>query len=246
MSKKNLNLSFNLLAPKVQKALEHIGVLNIESLKNKGSLNTFLELKVIYPSITTSVLWRLLAIEKDINLADITADLKSATLLSLKQQQVVKSFPDQIQLEFYMHEALIEARKALLLLEVPVGAVIVKDNQIIARAHNRCLANNRVTSHAELLAIDEASQFLDNYRLEGCDLYVTLEPCMMCLGAIFQARISRLIYAVKSEKMGILENHLITFPNIYKVHTAIKGGILAEECGQLIQQFFLNKREIND
>lgn len=139
-----------------------------------------------------------------------------------------------------MKRALLEAETAYDKGEVPIGAVIVANNQIIARAHNLTETLNDVTAHAEMQAITSAANFLGGKYLKDCTLYVTLEPCQMCAGALFWSQISKIIYAAKDEQRGCL--HLKT-----KLHpkTLIKEGILAEESTFLLKKFFIEKRNLN-
>jgi tRNA(adenine34) deaminase len=144
--------------------------------------------------------------------------------------------------EFFMKEALLEARKAAENNEVPVGVVIVSDQKILTRAYNGTLSLNDPTAHAEILAISEACRKEKNYRIPGCDIYVTLEPCAMCLGAIIQARIRRLIFGAHDPKAGAVES-IMTFPFDRMNHKPeIEGGILSEECGKILKEFFAPKR----
>ncbi len=145
--------------------------------------------------------------------------------------------------ESFMREALLEAEDAEEMGEVPVGAVIVLDNEVLSRAHNHSISLNDPTAHAEILAIREACRRKNNYRIPGCDLYVTLEPCAMCLGAIFQARIRRLIFGALDPKSGAVQS-LMTFPIEKMNHTIeIEDGILSEECGKFLKDFFAVRRE---
>jgi tRNA(adenine34) deaminase len=144
--------------------------------------------------------------------------------------------------ESFMREALLEAKSAADNNEVPVGAVIVADKEILSRAHNGIISMNDPTAHAEILAIREACRIQKNYRIPGCDLYVTLEPCVMCLGAILQARIRRLVFGAYDPKTGAVES-ILTFPFDRMNHTVeIEAGILSEECGKILKDFFANKR----
>ncbi|NQU95115.1 MAG: nucleoside deaminase [Candidatus Omnitrophica bacterium] len=146
--------------------------------------------------------------------------------------------------EHYMQEALKQARIAFERDEVPVGAVIVFKGQIIARAHNQIITLKDPTAHAEMIAITQASAHLRNERLNDCDVYVTIEPCSMCAGAMVLARIKNLFYATEDLKTGacgsalnILENKKLN----HKVNT--KSGLLKDESRSLIQEFFKKKRE---
>ena len=134
--------------------------------------------------------------------------------------------------EFFMQEALKEARKAYLKEEVPVGAVIVKDGKIIARAHNLKESKHSSLAHAEILAREKANKKLNAWRLENCEMYITLEPCMMCMGAIIESRISKVVYGVKKDEQMYYDLKDIN----------IVGGVLEEECLHLLQKFFKNKR----
>ncbi|MFW6160916.1 MAG: tRNA adenosine(34) deaminase TadA [Acidobacteriota bacterium] len=145
--------------------------------------------------------------------------------------------------EAYIRIALKEAVKAQEKGEVPVGAIIIKEGEIISKAYNRPLSLSDPTAHAEILAIRRACRKLNNYRLNGCILYVTLEPCAMCLGAMIQARISRLVFGAKDPKGGAVES-IISFPLEKLNHSfEIRGGVLAEECGKILVDFFKAKRE---
>ena len=147
--------------------------------------------------------------------------------------------------EDYMRLALKEAEKARLIDEVPVGAVIVKDGKVIARAHNLREKNQQASAHAELLAIRKASKKLNDWCLKDCDLYVTLEPCMMCAGAISLSRINHLIYGTADPKGGAVESR-ITLPEIPHIGVypkRITSGILKEECSEILSSFFREKRK---
>lgn len=142
-----------------------------------------------------------------------------------------------------MKEALVEAKKALNLEEVPVGCVIVKDGQIIARAHNLKETNQDVTSHAEMNAIKIASKKLGTWRLDGCQIYVNLEPCLMCLGAIVSARFDCLIFGVRDKKYASLDNILDKYLENFNHHLEVRPQVLAEESKELLQLFFKKLRD---
>jgi tRNA(adenine34) deaminase len=144
--------------------------------------------------------------------------------------------------ESFMREALLEAKRAAENNEVPVGAVVVLNKKILSRAHNGTMSSNDPTAHAEILAIREACRIKKNYRIPGCDMYVTLEPCAMCLGAILQARIRRLTFGAHDPKTGAVES-VMTFPFDRMNHTVeIEAGILSEECGKILKDFFTKRR----
>ena len=143
---------------------------------------------------------------------------------------------------FFMRQALNEAQKSIVKGEVPVGAVVVADKKILSRAHNESIGRHDPTAHAEILAIRKACQKRKNYRLPDCDLYVTLEPCPMCLGAALQARIKRLVFGAYDPKTGAVSS-VMNFPFDRLNHRLeIKSRILADECGQVLKNFFKDKR----
>lgn len=145
--------------------------------------------------------------------------------------------------EVYMREALTEAVKAAKLGEVPVGCVIVSpDGLIVGRGFNGCEKERDPTAHAEMIAIREAARNLGDWRLGGCSLYVTLEPCPMCAGGILNARISHLIYGAKEPESGSCGSIINLFMEPYGFSPAIQGGILEEECAFLMRDFFVHRR----
>ncbi len=144
----------------------------------------------------------------------------------------------------YMKEAIKEAKKAELLDEVPIGCVIVKDDKIIARGHNQRETKQSPIGHAEIVAITKASKKLNSWRLEGCDIYVTLEPCIMCSGAIIQSRINKVYFGASDPKGGAFGSSLnvLDAKNINH-HPEIISGVLKEECSQIITNYFRAKRQ---
>ena len=145
--------------------------------------------------------------------------------------------------EKFMVQALKEAEKSANFDEVPVGAVIVKDGKIIARGHNLRETKNDPTAHAEIVAIRKACKKLNSWRLEGCTIYVTIEPCSMCAGTLLWTRIQRIVYGAKDPKGGALGSSYSLFEvkNINH-HPEITGGILEERCSTLMTSFFRSKR----
>lgn len=140
---------------------------------------------------------------------------------------------------YFMKQALQEAHKAAALDEVPVGAVIVANNQIIARSHNFTEHLHDVTAHAEIQAITAASEYLGAKYLTGCTLYVTLEPCVMCAGALYWSQIDKIVFGARDEKRGAgrFQNEL------YHPKTLLVNGVLEDECSDIMLQFFKNKRK---
>ena len=144
----------------------------------------------------------------------------------------------------YMTEALFEARRALEEDEVPVGAVIVKDGKIIARGHNRRMQNCDPTAHAEIEAIREACRALGTWRLDGCTLYVTLEPCPMCAGAIVQARIPKVVFGTRNSKAGCAGSVLDVLNEPKLNHQVeVEEGILQPQCSEIMKRFFKRFRK---
>ena len=147
----------------------------------------------------------------------------------------------------FMRAALKEAKKAELIDEVPIGCVIVKDDKIICRAHNMRETKQNPLGHAELIAIDKASKKLKSWRLDGCELYVTLEPCIMCSGAIIQSRINKVFFGAYDPKGGAFGSsiNVLEAENINH-HPEIYGGILQEECSSMLSNYFKAKRQKKD
>jgi tRNA(adenine34) deaminase len=141
---------------------------------------------------------------------------------------------------YFMKRALLEAETAYTKGEVPIGAVIVVNQKIIARAHNLTETLNDVTAHAEMQAITAAANFLGGKYLLDCTLYVTIEPCQMCAGALFWSQIPRIVYGARDEQRGCIAWNSKLHPK-----TKMTGGILAEEASQLLKKFFIEKRNLN-
>jgi tRNA(adenine34) deaminase len=145
--------------------------------------------------------------------------------------------------EQYMAEALRLAREGAIMEEVPVGAVVVKDGEIVGRGFNAPISRQDPTAHAEILALRDAARNLGNYRLPGCELYVTLEPCVMCSGAIIHARIARVIFGARDLKTGACGSVVNLFDETrLNYHAKVTEGVLAAECGALLTNFFAAKR----
>lgn len=145
----------------------------------------------------------------------------------------------------YMEQAIIEANLAAEKLECPIGAVIVHDNKIIARAHNLRETTNQATSHAELLCIEKACATLNSWRLIDCDLYVTLEPCPMCAGAIIQSRIKNVYFGAYDYKAGAAGSVVNLFEkDLFNHNVSVFGGVMEKDCQQLLSSFFRMLREL--
>lgn len=142
-----------------------------------------------------------------------------------------------------MRLAIEQAKKAVNMDEVPVGAVVVYQDRVIGVGFNQREKQNQITGHAELMAMEEASRFLQSWRLNGCTLYVTLEPCLMCTGALIQSRIDRVVYGAKDEKSGAIASQ-IQIQKIPRIQhqPLIQSGILEEACKTLLTEYFSTKR----
>jgi tRNA(adenine34) deaminase len=145
--------------------------------------------------------------------------------------------------DYFMREALSLARSAECLGEVPVGAVVVQDGIIVGRGFNSPIGESDPTAHAEIAALRDAARRLDNYRLPGCELFVTLEPCAMCAGAILHSRIARVVYGARDLKTGVHGSVVDLFAvDRLNHHTSVVGGVLADECSRLLSAFFAARR----
>lgn len=144
--------------------------------------------------------------------------------------------------EYYMSLAIKEAMKAYRINETPIGCVIVYNDKVIARGYNKREKDNLVISHAEINAIKKASKVLGDWRLNGCKMYITLEPCIMCAGAIIQSRISELYYGAKEPRFGSVVSYTNIFDLNYNHKVDVFGGIKEEECSLLLKDFFKELR----
>jgi len=152
-------------------------------------------------------------------------------------------FMNQIDHDYWMRIALDEANLASKENEVPVGAVLVHNNQELARGHNQPIQLNDPTAHAEIMVLRKTASQLQNYRLPNLTLYVTLEPCMMCAGAIFNSRVSKVFFGAKDPKTGVAGSVLNVFENDnLNHHCQVEGGVLSSDCAQILKDFFKVKR----
>jgi tRNA(adenine34) deaminase len=144
---------------------------------------------------------------------------------------------------YWMEQALLYAKQAELRDEIPVGAVLVKNNQLVAIGYNRSITDNDPSAHAEMIAVRQAGKVLDNYRLTDCTLYVTLEPCSMCAGLLVHSRIKRLVYGAADAKTGSAGSimNLLQEPRLNH-QVEVSGGVLAEQCASIISEFFKRRR----
>ena len=145
--------------------------------------------------------------------------------------------------ELLMKEALVQAKKALKKGEVPIGAVVVLGDEIIGKGHNQPITKKDPTAHAEIIALKEAANRLDNYRLNEAIIYTTLEPCLMCAGALVHARIKKIIFAAQDTKSGVVVNNGGLIQSEFLNHkVSFEGGILEKQASKLLKDFFLEKR----
>ena len=152
--------------------------------------------------------------------------------------------PDLAPLDHGMRLALDQAHNALLVGEVPVGAVILREGKVIATGYNRPITTHDPTAHAEIVALRHAATLLGNYRLPGCELYVTLEPCAMCAMALIHARLGRVVFGATDPKTGAAGSVLNLFGQpLLNHHTALVGGVMADACSALLREFFAQRRQ---
>jgi len=146
--------------------------------------------------------------------------------------------------EKWMQIAISEANLAKSKNEIPVGAVLIQNSELIAQAHNQPISNNDPTAHAEILALRIAGQKLKNYRLTGCTLYATLEPCTMCFGAMIHARINRIVFGAPDSKSGVCGSCTnLTDQKKFNHEISVLGGILEDDCRKILQKFFKERRK---
>ena len=176
------------LAPKTLSTLKRIGYSYTGRFTGIGAVRAFLLLKASGLTVTKSTLWQLDTLVSGVDVRHISEERKTELGEALKNHPPVAVFPSQNDMEAFMWLAIEQARQSAALGEVPVGAVIVYQGKVIAAAHNTCIGDHNVSHHAEINALAAAGKALQNYRLEDCDVYITLEPCSMCASALIQAR----------------------------------------------------------
>ena len=232
------------LAPKVVAVLADLQIYTVEDVQAACPCRVFLLLKKSGLSVTLSVFWQLVALSLQKHVSDLSDGERAAWQKKLQEMPPVAVFPPLEEQRGFMQAALVQAALAAEAGEVPVGAVVVHRGKIVAQAYNRCVADCNVSHHAEILALAQAGQVLGSYRLNECDVYVSLEPCAMCAGALIQARVARVIFAASEPKMGAAGSVVNLFANkTLNAHTAVSGGVLADEAQVILQQFFQKKRD---
>ncbi|MCD4485430.1 tRNA adenosine(34) deaminase TadA [Chromobacterium vaccinii] len=214
-----------------------------QQLLARGAVTAFLLLKAAGHTATRRLLFALEAAARGIHWQQLEEADKAALLQRLSDHPPVALPPCAEERRRYMGMARALAEQASAEGEVPVGALVVKDGEIIGRGYNQPIGRHDPSAHAEMQALRDAAARLGNYRLDGCDLYVTLEPCPMCSGAILHARIARVIYGASDAKTGAAGSTVDLFADArLNHHAAVFGGVAAEACAAQLSAFFRQRR----
>lgn len=234
---------FLVIPPKARQWLAQLGIVSPEQLRQLGAPAVFQALHRRHFPVNRRLLWGLLAIERGCHWSDLTDEEKQYSWQEV-QQGFPPLMPDELPVaEQAMELALAQARQAQAVGEVPVGAVVMQGETLIAVGHNLPRQQHDPTAHAEIVALRRAAEKLANYRLQDCTLYVTLEPCVMCAGAILHARLQRVVFGAYDDRAGAAGSVCNVFAMPVLNHqTAVSGGILATPCRELLQQFFAQRR----
>ncbi|MBR7002040.1 MAG: tRNA-specific adenosine deaminase [Neisseriaceae bacterium] len=233
----------NYLSNSIHNALTQLGLTTPQDIAATGVVKVFLLLKELGLTPTKSVLWRLDAFARGVSLSEIDDTRKQQLSGCLKAHLPVAIFPSVAKMQHFMRIALKEAEIAAQQGEVPVGAVVVCQDKVIARAHNTVEKDGVAFHHAELNALTQAAKICGKSRLCDCDLYITLEPCLMCAGAIMHARIRRLIFAVNEPKTGVAGSLNNVFADkTLNHHTAVFSGVCEKQAQNMLKAFFSVRR----
>ncbi|UTH72630.1 tRNA adenosine(34) deaminase TadA [Chromobacterium sp. IIBBL 290-4] len=228
-------------------ALEWLAIQNIQTrqqLLDCGVVTAFLKLKAAGHTVTRRLLFALEAAARGGHWRDLTEADKAALLKQLTEHPPVSLPPAAEERARFMSLARRLAEQAAAEGEVPVGAVVVKNGEVIGQGYNQPIGRHDPSAHAEMLALREAAARLGNYRLDGCDLYVTLEPCPMCSGAILHSRIARVVYGARDAKTGAAGSTINLFSDRkLNHHASIFGGVDAEACASQLSAFFQARRQ---
>lgn len=223
----------------LQHKLQSLKITNIEQINQLGYLQIFAQLRLIFPSLSYQALFDLYQLSCEVNTRNLSDELKTRLI------HQYKSLPPQYpalakeKISYYLAKAAQQAKLASASNEIPIGAVIVYDDNIIGAGYNQTQANQDILAHAEIQAIRQAQQKLDNCRLNNCDIYVTIEPCLMCSGAIIHSRIKRLIFGALETKTGACQSQYQVFANTKaNHHCQVIGPIDQDYYSQLINKFF--------
>jgi len=242
-----VRLSSPPLPPKAIAWLAQQGITTQQQLALRGAVSTFLLFKAAGHTVTTRLLFALEAALRGQHWSALDENDHRALLSQLVSHPPVRMPPPAPEAEQFMQRALALAEQAARQGEVPVGALVARQGQIIAEGWNQPVALSDPSAHAEMLALRQAAQALGNYRLNGCDLYVTLEPCPMCCGAMLHARIDRVIYATRDDKTGAAGSVIDLFAERrLNAHTACFHGVLAEEASTQLSEFFRQRRRAHE
>lgn len=232
------------IPPKTLVALHQLNIFTLSDLHNLGAAKVFLLLKASGCTVTQSVLWQLEGLLQNCRAHELNETYKQFLLNQIKNHAPVAVFPEQAEMEHFMRLAMQQADFSVKNGEIPVGALVVRNGEILAVAHNACIQNCNISHHAEIRALAAAGAASGNYRLDGCDVYITLEPCAMCASALIQARVKRVIFGAAEPKTGAAGSIIDLFADTrLNKHTAICGGILAEECMAQLRRFFQTRRK---
>lgn len=239
----NTPLSTPPLSPSVVQHLHTLNLHTVDDLQQMGAAKAFALLKASGLTVTSAVLWQLGALCHGVAVQQLDNEAKKVLQDAYKALPPVRLPPSLAEQEAHMNQALAQAQQAFDIGEIPIGAIVVHDGKVIATAHNECIQQHFVGAHAEMLALQRAGQILGTYRLSECDVYVTVEPCTMCCGALLQSRIQRVFYGIAEAKMGAVQSQLqLQDHKQLNHHTAFFSGILANDCRLLMQNFFKSKR----
>jgi tRNA(adenine34) deaminase len=223
--------------------LSTIGINSALELSQYDYLQVFKWLKGKYPSLSFHGLFDLYCVSKALPLNSLTKTEQQALIRAYKQLLPSYLPLTASQLNYYLTEAEAQAKIAFNRGEIPIGAVIVKDDTIIARGYNQTILKQDITQHAEIVALQEAQKVVANYRLNECDLYVTLEPCAMCIGAILNSRMRRVVFGGLEPKTGaVLSQYKLLTNRALNHHTEAIGPINTPHFATLLQQFLASKR----
>lgn len=232
------------LPPAAVQWLQQIGINTRDQLLQNGSVTTFLQLKAAGHTVTRRLLFALEAAARGVHWSQLGEADRARLIQILANHPPVALPPATAEVARFMQQAMQQASLAAASGEVPVGAVVVQNGQIIGRGFNQPVGLSDPSAHAEIQALRDAARHTGNYRLDGCDLYVTLEPCVMCSGAILHARIGRVIYGASEPRTGAAGSVLNLFAmSQLNHHTAIWGGQQAAACSQQLSDFFRQRRE---
>ena len=224
--------------------LAEIGVFDTETLRQRGPVLVFLQLKSRGRTVTRKLLFALAAAYRGLHWRQLDKEAKEDLIRELAEHPPVILPPTEAEISRYMGLALRLADQAKSEGEIPVGAVIISRGEVIGRGYNQPVVRHDPSAHAEILALRDAAARQSNYRLAGCDLYVTLEPCVMCSGAMMHARISRVIYGAPDARAGAAGSALNVFAEgRLNHHTTVFGNQLSDPCAELLRSFFRARRK---